>query len=43
MKVEVQKQQKAILSHESWLPFCGKCYNCELFYEKSVEYCEIDM
>ena len=22
--------------------FCGKCYKRELFYEKLVEYCEID-
>ena len=22
--------------------FCGKCYKRELFYEKHVEYCEID-
>ena len=22
--------------------FCGKCYKRELFYEKYVEYCEID-
>ena len=21
---------------------CGKCYKSELFYEKHVEYCEID-